>query len=177
MRHTALYLTVCTLAALVPLLPMHSKRAQGAITQVAFSGWPEKLEGQVLTPQPLADYEVRFGGDFPGKIGRFSDGRREVTIRWVTETTRKLHSASECLESSGFRIGPLPLHVDGNGSLWSSFVATRGKQRLRVRERIYSASGESWPDVSSWYWAAERESSAGPWWAITVAEVEPEVKP
>jgi DMSO/TMAO reductase YedYZ molybdopterin-dependent catalytic subunit len=177
MRQTALYLTICTLAALIPLLPMQSKKAPGAIPRMAFKGWPETLDGQVLRPLPLTERELQFGGDFPGQIGRFTDGRREVIIRWVTEATRKLHPASDCFEGIGFRVRPLPLHVDGDGSLWSSFLATRGNERLRVRERIYTDSSESWTDVSSWYWAAARESSAGPWWAVTIAESEPETTP
>jgi hypothetical protein len=176
MRRTAFYLSICTLAALMPLLPLQSKQAQSVLPRVAFGGWPERLEGQLLRPLPLTERELRFGGDFPGQIGRFNDGRREVIIRWVTEATRKLHPASDCFEGIGFRVRPLPLHVAGDGSLWSSFIATRGNERLRVRERIYSDAGESWTDVSSWYWTAARESR-GPWWAITVAEAEPEASP
>ena len=173
MRRTTLYLTVCILAALLPLLPVQSKQAQGANPHVAFSGWPAQLEGQVLRPLPLTERELRFGEDFPGQIGRFTDGRREVIIRWVTEPTRKLHPASDCFEGLGFHVQPLPLHVAGDGSLWSSFIAAHGNERLRVRERIYTDSGESWTDASSWYWAAALDRSTGPWWAITVAETEP----
>lgn len=177
MRRTVLYLTICTMAGLIPLLPIQSKQAQGGSPRVAFSGWPGHLDGQALRPLPLTERELRFGGDFPGQIGRFTDGRREVIIRRVTEATRELHPASDCFEGIGFRVRPLPLHVDGDGLLWSSFIATRGNERLHVRERIYMDTGESWTDVSSWYWAAARESSAGPWWAITVAEGEPEATP
>jgi hypothetical protein len=52
----------------------------------------------------------------------------------------------------------------------SELIATRGSERLRVRERIYTAAGDSWTDVSSWYWQAVLERTTGPWWAITVAE-------
>jgi hypothetical protein len=172
MQRIALYLTVCTLAALMPLLPSQSKRSATPNPVVAFGGWPQAIEGQVLRPLPLTERELRFGGDFPGQIGRFTDGQREVIVRWVAEATRKLHPASDCFEGVGFHVKPLPLHVDRNGSLWSSFIATRGNERLRVRERIYTETGESWTDVSSWYWAAARETSVGPWWAVTVAERE-----
>ena len=177
MRRTAFYLGVCTLAALIPILPLRSKQSQVAIPRVAFSEWPANFEGQTLRPLPLTERELRFGEDFPGKIGRFTDGKREVIIRWVSEATRRLHRASDCFEGIGFSIRPLPLHVDENGSRWSRFIAVRGKERLRVRERIYTDTGESWTDVSSWYWASVQETSAGPWWAITVAEVEPETTP
>ena len=175
MRRTASYLVICMLAALTPLLPV--QQAQDDIPRVAFGGWPAQLDGQGLRALPLTERELRFGGDFPGQIGRFTDGRREVIIRWVTEATRKLHPASDCFEGIGFHVRPLPLHVDGDGSLWSSFLATRGDERLHVRERIYTSTGESWPDVSSWYWAAARGTSAGPWWAVTVAEGAPESTP
>ncbi len=162
-------------AALIPMLPLGSGHSPAATQGVAFPGWPAQLEGRELKPLPLTERELRFGEDFPGKIGRFTDGRTEVIVRWVTEATRKLHPASDCFEGIGFRVQPLPLHVDEHGSRWSSFTATRGNERLRVRERIYAGTGESWSDVSSWYWAALRETSAGPWWAITIAEAEPEL--
>lgn len=174
MRRTAVYLGICTLAALIPLFPLRSSQPDAAMRRAAFSEWPAQFEGQELKPLSLTERELRFGGDFPGYIGRFTDGRREVIIRWVSEATRRLHSAVECFEAIGFSVRPLPLYVDGDGSRWSSFIATRGKERLRVRERIYTNSGESWTDVSSWYWASVQETSNGPWWAITVAEREPE---
>jgi len=177
MWRTALYLIICTLAALMPTIPLRSKQAHSPIPGVAFSGWPVQLEGRALRALPLTERELRFGGDFPGQIGRFTDGRREVIIRWVTGATRRLHPASDCFEGIGFSVRPLPLHIAGDGSRWSSFTATRGNEHLRVRERIYTNTGESWTDVSSWYWAAVRETSAGPWWAITVAETEPETTP
>jgi hypothetical protein len=174
MRRTAVYLGVCVLAALIPILPLHSKPSNAAIPRVAFSGWPAQFEGEALKPLPLTERELRFGKEFPGHIGRFTDGKREVIIRWVSEATRRLHPAADCFEGIGFSIRPLPLYVDGNGSRWSSFIATRGKERLRVRERIYTNTGESWTDVSSWYWASVQEPDLGPWWAITVAEAEPD---
>ena len=172
MRRTFVYLSICALAALMPMFPLLSKQSNVAMARVAFREWPAQFEGQTLTPLPLTERELRFGNDFPGKIGRFTDGRREVIVRWVYEATRRLHSASDCFEGIGFSVRPLPLHVDENGSRWSSFIATRGKERLRVRERIYTDAGESWTDVSSWYWAALQETHPGAWWAITVAEPE-----
>jgi hypothetical protein len=114
--------------------------------------------------------EQRFASDFPGRIARFSDGEREVVIRWVSRETRKLHPASDCFRGSGYAITPEPLAVDADGTRWGSFLASRGAQRLHVRERIYDASGEEWTDVSAWYWAATAGKSRGPWWAITTAE-------
>ena len=40
-----------------------------------------------------------------------------------------------------------------------------------VRTCIIDANGENFPDVSSWFWAASRDKSTGPWWAITIAQL------
>ena len=106
-----------------------------------FSGWPDQFEGKTLTPLPLTELEQRFTTDFPGKIGRFTDGKREIIIRWVTEATRKLHPASDCFQGIGYSVKPLALHRDNDGSLWASFAATKGDERLRVYERIHSEVG------------------------------------
>jgi hypothetical protein len=49
--------------------------------------------------------------------------------------------------------------------------ATRNGRTMRVRERIYDDAGHNWTDVSAWYWAA-LFGGDGPWWAVTVAEVD-----
>jgi hypothetical protein len=128
------------------------------------------FEGQALKPLAMSEREQRFGRDFPGRIARFTDGKREIIIRWVTQPTRKLHPASDCFEGIGYSVKPSALHVDSNGARWGSFTATRKEERLRVRERIYTDAGDSWPDASAWYWSATGEKSLGPWWAVTVAE-------
>jgi hypothetical protein len=168
MRPTSLfYLVACAIAALMPFLLAQSKHESGPAG--AFSGWPAQFEGRTLTALPLTELEKRFATDFPGKIGRFTDGKRELVIRWVTEATRKLHPASDCFQGLGYSVKPLAVRRDDKGSLWSSFAATKGKEQLLVHERIHSESGESWTDVSAWYWAALGDGS-GSWWAITVAE-------
>lgn len=173
MRSTAFYIVACLLAALVPWLPLKSK-PRAAETSVAFPGWPTHFEGRALTALPLSERELRFSGDFPGRIARFNDGRREIVMRWVTEASRKLHPATDCFEGVGYRIDPLPLRVDEAGRRWGSFMAVRQSERLRVHERIYTDTGDSWADVSAWYWAAIAQEAAGPWWAVTVAESESE---
>jgi len=165
MRRTlVVYVIACAIAA---LLPARSERLARASVNVTFPGWPSEFEGRSLTPLPLTKLEQR--SDFPGKIGRFTDGKREIVVRWVTQATRKLHPASDCFQGIGYSVKPLPLHRDGNGSLWSSFAATKGNERLRVYEQIHSDSGETWTDVSAWYWSALNDGN-GSWWAITIAE-------
>lgn len=170
MRRTVLYLTACLVAALVPLLPVQPGQRHSAASAAAFPGWPTDFEGMALKALPLSEREERFNSNFPGRIARFTDGRREIILRWTTSATRKLHPASDCFEGIGYSISPLPLYVDKAGSRWGSFLAARGKERLRVYERIYTEGGESWPDVSAWYWSASGASGAGHWWAVTIAE-------
>jgi hypothetical protein len=60
--------------------------------------------------------------------------------------------------------------TDVRGRRWSCFDAKRKGSTLFVRERIHDDTGQAWTDVSSWYWAAVLSDTAGPWWALTVAE-------
>jgi hypothetical protein len=174
MWRTVIYMIACSLAAAIPLLPTHSRDLATNSSGATFPGWPTHFEGRTLTRLPLSEREERFGRDFPGKVARFTDGEREIIIRWVWEATRRLHPASDCFEGIGYRVRPAALRVDEAGARWGSFTATRGGEGLRVYERIYRDGGrDGWTDVSSWYWsAALSEKSAGPWWAITVAEKE-----
>ncbi len=177
MRRTVLYIIACTLAGLVPWLPMQSKLQGRESSAIAFPGWPTHFEGHALTALPLSEREQRFSSDFPGRIARFTDGEREVIFRWVTEATRKLHPASDCFVGIGYHVQPLPLQIDEAGARWGSFNAIRGGEKLRVYERIYTDTGNGWTDVSAWYWAAVSDETAGPWWAATVAEKEPNATP
>jgi hypothetical protein len=165
------YIVVCAIAGLIPFLSAQPE-LPGRVGAVAFPGWPTEFEGRTLTSLPLTELEQRFNTDFPGKIARFTDGKREIVMRWVMEPTRKLHPASDCFQGLGYSVTPRALHRDETGSLWSSFAATKGSNRLHVYERIHSDSGETWADVSAWYWAALKKST-GSWWAVTVAEKEP----
>jgi len=171
-RSYIFYVIACAMAAAAPFIVAGSKVSSNA-GNVPFSGWPTEFEGKTLTPLPLTDVERRFASEFPGRIGRFTDGNREIIIRWVTEATRKLHPSSDCFQGLGYNVKPLAAHRDANGSLWASFAATKGNNRLRVYERINNDSGETWTDASAWYWSAVRHEDSGPWWAFTVAEKEP----
>lgn len=159
------FLIVCLCAALAPL-----GRGQIAVTPAAtgFPGWPTHLAGRPLTPLALTAQETAWQDGFPGRVGRFSDGRQEIILRWVTQETRKLHASSDCFKANGYRIEPLPLKRDEQG-LWSRFIARRGETRLEVAERIEATDGAQWSDVSAWYWAALLGRTQGPWWAVTVA--------
>lgn len=161
-----LILSACVLVAALPLRPASNTAPSPA---PAFPGWPTVFEGQPLTSLPLTAREDRFARGFPGRIGRFTDGRREIILRWVTQETRRLHPAIDCFRGLGYHITPAPLYVDDQGHHWSQFTATRGHETLRVREYV-SGGTQSWPDVSAWYWQALLGRTAGPWWTVTVAE-------
>jgi hypothetical protein len=169
---TVFFIIICAIAAGVPFLPAQSKTPPGTAGTVVFPGWPAEFEGKALTQLPLNAIENSFASDFPGRIARFTDGEREVIIRWVTEPTRKLHPSSDCFQGLGYSVKPLAAHRDEHGSLWARFAATKGNERLVVYEQVHADSGETWTDVSAWYWSALQHDS-GSWWAITIAEKEP----
>ena len=163
-----LFAVCCFIAAIVPLL-----LAQPASSPaVGFPGWPAQFEGKPLISLPLTALEKRFEENFPGRIGRFSDGEREIILRWVSQETRKLHPAIDCFKGSGYAVTPQPIEVDSSGTRWGSFRAVRSAEKISVRERIYDAAGNKWTDVSAWYWAAQWQKSSGPWWAVTLAQSE-----
>ncbi|HEX4945609.1 MAG TPA: hypothetical protein VFZ34_02950 [Blastocatellia bacterium] len=152
---------------MTPLLPLGKNPKP---LDQPFPGWPTQFAQQLLQALPLNQGELRFEQAFPGRLGKFSDGTREIALRWVTEPTRMLHPASDCLQGLGYTVKPQPLWVDNEGQRWGCVLALRRDQTIRVRERIYDAAGHEWTDVSSWYWAATFGQTAGPWWAVTVAE-------
>jgi hypothetical protein len=41
---------------------------------------------------------------------------------------------------------------------------------MTVCEVIHDARGESWPDVSAWYWSAILAATPAPWWSVVVAD-------
>jgi hypothetical protein len=168
MRALAIYLSVCALAAAAPMLPRRSRAESG--TAAAFA-WPARFEERPLTELPLTGRDQRFADDFPGRVGRFTDGTREIILRFTTEATRRLHPASDCLKAIGYTTEPLPARRGPDGSAWGCFAAHKvDGGDLTVCEQIRDARGRTWPDPSSWYWPALAGSSAGPWWSTTIVE-------
>jgi exosortase/archaeosortase family protein len=164
---SAFFLSACLAAGLAPLF---RPKASSQALSYDFKGWPAKWEGRSLKPLIMSERELRFSQDFPGKMARFTDGEREIVIRWIAEPSRKVHSASHCLGAYGWKVDPLPLHIDGEGKAWGSFEASLRDQRIRVREQFRDSSGKTWSDLSNWYWDAILDRSTGPWWSVTVAE-------
>lgn len=172
MRTITFFIICCALAAVAPFVV---RQTTSSSESIPFPGWPATFENQALTEQPLTNREQQFTKDFPGKIARFTTtDSREIIIRWVTQTTRALHPASDCFRGLGYSIHPQPLTLDAAGNHWGTFEARRGNETLLVRERIYStATDESWTDVSSWYWQTTFGNTlveTNSWIAVTVAE-------
>jgi hypothetical protein len=159
------FVLACASAALVPL---KSKEA-GALAEAA-PVWPAEWDGTRIDQVPLGDHDERFNRNFPGKIAKFTDGRRELILRWVTKPTRQLHSSAECFRGMGYAIRPQPAIRDVAGRRWSCFLATNKKTRLHVQERITGESGAEWTDVSAWFWGVTFQRKRGPWLSVTVIE-------
>lgn len=167
MRKTlALWIALHMTAALVPLVKTGAARKNFPAT---FTEWPATFEGRNLTRLPLTELEKRFHKNFPGHIARFTDGEREIVMRWLKKGTRRLHPITDCLKGSGYDVTPLPLLVDTSGRQWSCCLAMRGEDSLRFCEIIFDEAGGSWSDASSWYWATLLRDTEGPFWVITVA--------
>lgn len=164
----AVFLLTVASAALAPLL--HRTSDTALADGAKFPGWPTHYEDRVLTEMALTFRELAFVRDFPGRIGRFSDGRREIIIRWVGAPTRRLHSAADCFRGIGYDITPSPAKRNAAGNAMSCFRAKRRAETLSVCEAIRDEQGESWPDVSAWYWNALFGTSRAPWWSFVVAE-------
>ena len=171
MRHRlsiVIFLLAVVAAATAPLLGKTRETSAGS----DFPGWPARYDDRDLREMALTPREIGFVRDFPGRVGRFHDGTREIIIRWVGAPTRRLHPAADCYRGSGYAVTPLPAGKDKTGAVMSCFRATLNGSHTRVCEVIRDQQGNSWPDVSAWYWNAMVGSARGPWWAYVVAEPE-----
>ncbi len=163
----------CCLCAIAALAPRFQPALYPAQASVSFSGWPQTLEGRPLHRLRLSDATDKLLSNFPGQIAYFDCGSgRRVIIRWVMKETRQLHPSSDCFRGLGYKIEWRAPYVDEDGKRWQSFAAERQDRRLLVRERLYDNQGQSWSDVSAWWWSAATRKTTAPWWAITVAEPE-----
>ena len=152
------------------LVPLFSVSDIGWNKPAQFDSWPTDFHGKPLVRLELSGIEKTFGKGFPGHIARFTDGSQEIIIRWLRKETRKLHPAGDCLKGDGYTVKPAPMLLDVNGNRWGCVHARRDRIELDVCEIIYDEEGNSWSDVSSWYWAAILRKTEGPWWAVTIAK-------
>jgi exosortase/archaeosortase family protein len=157
------------IAAAGPVIAKETQSSQASVSQDV-PAWPTQFEGKPLAELPLTDKERAFAQGFPGRIGRFSDGEREIIIRWVKEATRRLHPASDCFKGLGYSISALPLKRASDGTVMGCFIASRDGVRLQVCEQVRNDKGRVWADASSWYWAALWGGVQTPSWSYVVAE-------
>ena len=162
-----LFALLCIAAFASTILPSETDTRKISNTTQSF---PTEFEGKSLQQLDLTEREKVFLRGFPGEIKRFTDGNREIIIRNVQGATRKLHPASDCFSAIGYSVKPLPIRIDEDENKWSCFRAAKNGENLKVCERIYTKSGKSWTDVSSWYWSALGDSSGEVFWAVTFAE-------
>jgi hypothetical protein len=163
------FLMALLLAAIAPLFANRHSVSQANV----LPPWPHEFEGRPLTAVPLPAAERRLLGDFPGSVARFTDGERDILLRWVSQPTRRLHPAEDCYRGWGFELGASNIHADRDGNRWRCFAATRAGVSRRVCEQIRDTEGAQYTDVSSWYWDATLQRSAAPWLVITVAGNQP----
>ena len=168
-RSRAAALFVSAVVAAVGPLQEKTAGSAGVLDQ-GFPGWPAHYDGHALQEKPLTRRELAFVQDFPGRVGRFSDGRREIIMRWVTVPTRRLHAAVDCFRASGYSISPLPIQRGRSGTSMGCFGASRGDESLTVCEVIHDEQGQTWSDVSAWYWHAVLGTTRSPWWSVVAAE-------
>lgn len=158
---------VCIVSALLPFI---ARPGSTAVEPQVVPRWPEKIDEVALVPVESLEEEKAFAADFPGLMKRFTDGSNSYFIRYVRKETRQLHPSSDCFRGLGYSTQPLPLVVSRDGSRWSSFMAEKTGARYIVTERIFDQAGQSWTDVSDWYWSAALGKSKGPWFDVTVAK-------
>jgi exosortase/archaeosortase family protein len=131
--------------------------------------WPEVFEGRPLMPVAAGDGRAGFVSGFSGETRVFEQPGRVVIVRWLKAASRGVHPAADCFRARGYGVGAGGLVRDDAGGRWSEFVAERGEERWKVRERWRDGFGNVWTDVSAWWWAAQGAGARGPWWAETVA--------
>jgi hypothetical protein len=143
----------------------------GASKPPAKQPWPAMLDGVALVELPLSEVEQRFARSFPGQIGRFEWGGREVIMRRTDRPTRRMHPATDCLRAAGFETHAEPLFRDADSGLWGCSTARKNGRRWRVLERYMNRDGKLLAtDASAWFWQAMAQPDEGPWTAVTVIE-------
>lgn len=167
MLRAIMFGVACLAAALAPCFRVDAPEPDG---HAQFPGWPATLDGVALVEQPMLPREARFYRDLDGKIGKFSNGERQVVMRWIGSRSRKFHMTGRCYKAVGYETRPVGSRTDVHGRTWGGFEATRRKETQHVYECIFDERGGSWPDEAAWRWASTCGKTSGPWWAITVVE-------
>ena len=159
-------------AAMAPVLFADGKDPR--LSAGSFPGWPQQYEDKPLTALNLTERERAFVRGFPGEVGRFSDGTREIIIRWVESPTRRLHPAADCFKGVGYSMSPLPVKYNRDDVPMGCFMASKDSESVQVCEYIVAGNmsndSDSWSDVSSWYWQSLLSGGKGGWWSFVVSD-------
>ncbi|MBI5092079.1 MAG: archaeosortase/exosortase family protein [Candidatus Hydrogenedentes bacterium] len=168
----SLFALACVAAVIRPVFAI---AAEGAEVRTP-TQWPTTWEGQRLIPVPVSEGMREYLRDFPGDSAQFQvgDTGKLILLRRTAFATRKLHSSENCYRGKGVTRKPMPAVRDTGGRLWSQFWLNRPFSAPRTVRQCYfsidpAAAGgaledwvrdaPSWPDASSWYWAAARPGS------------------
>jgi hypothetical protein len=162
------WLVVCMAVIMVPILAGTLVPAQDGSGQ--FPGWDDEWDGVSLKRLDFTWRERSFVEGFPGQAAYFSDGRRQLIMRYTERVTRKMLSAEDCFREAGFEVSSLDDSKDASGRTWSRFEAKKFGESFLISERVTDRRGREWTQVSSWYWSATLGWSGGPWWAVTIVE-------
>jgi exosortase/archaeosortase family protein len=161
----------CSVAIATPFLAVH-ETARTPVELPPFE-WPTSWSGLALTPTPVDPGLARFLMNFPGRMAEFrlGDTGQRAFLRWTPLPTRRMHTAEGCYRATGGRITPLPAFRDLQGHTWARFhVVRKDGSEVTVRQCYFAIPREtsaerledltsgarSWPDASSWYWAAAK---------------------
>lgn len=146
------------------------QRARNSESIAGNYDWPDRFENRTLTRLALTAEQEQFLCGFPGQIRLFTDGAHTIIWRIVVKESRQVHPSCDCYRGMGYTVELKPAFLQSNGIRWGSFEASRGSEKLIVRETIIAPDNTSWIDVSSWYWDAILKHTSGPWRVITVVE-------
>lgn len=159
------FVACCLLAALAPWL---GAAALSEPATAAFPGWQPYLPAG-FRELGLSRQERLFAEGFPGRIGRFGNGHKELVLRWIATPSRRLHPAEHCLRGAGFTLQPAaPSPSVRRGA--HAWIAERAGRRLFVHEWIEDRDGRVFGSVGEWYWPSALDRSRGPWVAYTLSE-------
>lgn len=160
------YVSICIMVTFVHVTE-GSVEESSDISSLSEDDWSWFVVDSSWQEVPLTGFESRYSELFPGRIASFKNGDRSLILREVDRPTRMLHSAKDCYQAMGYQVKSMPIVKKMDGTFWSRSSAERGGDSVVIRERIISMDGQSWTDVSSWYWSAVMGKSRGAWYSIT----------
>lgn len=181
---------LAVLASIGVLLPVPASQVVVRQTLDGEVRWPAVLGERAIEYQVPSPELARYFESSPVQMreGKVVGSHLRVLVRQVNRATRDLHPSEHCYRALGFQCAALPAERDAQGHLWSRFSAVHPDGRsyvvkqcffsvdanaVRTSSRLeeWTLGRPSWPDSSSWYWAAARPGAdVGHTLAVTIAE-------